>query len=146
MARPAQALGLILIVAASTALAHSEVKNPAVKARMDAMSTIGKNTKVLGTMAKGEVAFDADAARDAAGAIAHHAARISDLFEVSAADPKSEALPVIWQSYGDFAAKAEALEVAASTASQDITVPGDLRPALAAIGGACKSCHQTYRK
>ena len=146
MKRATQALGLFLVAAATASLAHQDVQNPTVMARMDAMGTIGKNTKVLGVMAKGEVAFDANAARTAAGAIAKHAAQIPELFQDTASDPKSEALPVIWQSYSDFTAKADALEVAASVAAKDIATPGDLGPALAAIGSACKSCHQTYRK
>jgi len=146
MKRTLQASGLVLVVAATTALAHSGVQNPTVKARMDAMSSIGKNTKVLGTMAKGEVAFDAETARSAAEKIATHAAGISKLFEDSATDPKSEALPAIWDSYGEFSTKADALELAATEAAINITQAIDLRPALMAIGGACKSCHQTYRK
>ncbi|NNF90114.1 MAG: cytochrome c, partial [Boseongicola sp.] len=47
----------VLLLVASAALAHQGVKNPAVKARMDVMSAIGDNTKLLGRMAKGEVAF-----------------------------------------------------------------------------------------
>lgn len=145
MFRTIQATGLLVVVATTAALAHSGVQNPAVKARMDGMSAIGKNTKVLGSMAKGEVAFDAQSAREAANLIAHHAAQIPDLFEQQASDPKSEALPTIWQSYTDFLVKADALEVAASAAASGISTESDLRPALAAIGGSCKSCHKIYR-
>ncbi|MFT7596752.1 MAG: cytochrome c556 [Paracoccaceae bacterium] len=87
--------GLFLIIAATAALAYQGVQNPTVKARMDAMSAIGKNTKVLGAIAKGQVAFDATTAKAAAGAIADHAAQISALFQEPATDPKSEAQPVI---------------------------------------------------
>ena len=139
-------LGFLFCFVAGAALAHSGVQNPTVKTRMDAMSVIGKNTKVLGTMAKGEVAFDAPTAQAAAAAIASHAAQIADVFRDPATDPKSEALPAIWQSYDDFSAKADELERAASDAAQGLATPGDLAPALAAIGGTCKSCHQTYRK
>lgn len=135
----------MLVMAATAALAHSGVKDPTVKAWMAAMSTIGKNTKVLGSMAKGEVAFDAEAARQAAAVIAGHASQISVLFKDQASDPKSEALPVIWQSYSDFLVKADALETAATAAASSIQAQGDLGPALGAVGGACKGCHQTYR-
>ncbi|MCF6233644.1 MAG: cytochrome c [Rhodobacteraceae bacterium] len=145
MKKTFQIAGLMLIVAATAALAHTGVKDPTVKAWMIGMGEIGDNTKVLGSMAKGEAVFDAEAARKAAGAIAEHAGQISVLFKEQAADPKSEALPVIWQTYSDFLVKADALEMAASAAASSIQAEGDLRPALAAIGGTCKACHQTYR-
>lgn len=146
MKRITLAAGLLLTIAAAAALAHPGVQDPTVKAWMHSMSSIGDNTKVLGTMAKGEIAFDADAARNAARAIASDAAQISALFANPASDPKSEALPVIWETYSDFLAKAVSLELAASTAARDIATPADLRPALAAIGASCKGCHQIYRK
>lgn len=145
MKKTLQAAGLMIVVAATAALAHSGVENPTVKARMAAMGEIGKNTKVLGSMAKGEAAFDAEAAGEAAGAIADHAGQISVLFKEQANDPKSEALPAIWQSYSDFLVKADALETVATAAANGISAESDLRPALAAIGGACKGCHETYR-
>ena len=47
------AIPLIVAALAGAALAKEGVQNPAVKARMDAMATIGANTKVLGDMAGG---------------------------------------------------------------------------------------------
>jgi len=73
------------------------------------MGEIGRNTKILGSMAKGETAFDGDAARSGADLIASNAARISELFQDPPTDQKSETLPVIWQSYSDFTIKAKAL-------------------------------------
>jgi len=145
MKKTLRVAGLIIVGATTAALAHSGVQNPTVKARMAAMGEIGKSTKVLGSMAKGEATFDAESARKAASAIAGHAGQISVLFKEQANDPKSEALPVIWQSYSDFLVKADALEVAANAAVTSIQAEGDLRPALGAIGGACKGCHETYR-
>lgn len=78
----------------------------AVKARMDAMSVIGAQMKVLGNMAKGQVAFDASAAQAAAALVAEQAAAVPALFETQVDDPKSEADPAIWTNYPDFSAKA----------------------------------------
>ncbi|NQY62048.1 MAG: cytochrome c, partial [Cognatishimia sp.] len=50
------------LMIASMALAHNGVKNPAVMARMQGMEQIGAASKVLGNMARGRVAFDAEAA------------------------------------------------------------------------------------
>ena len=102
------------VIAATAATAHEGVKDPAVMARMHAMSEIGDATKVLGQMAKGAAPFDATAAQSAADAIAREAARIPALFETRADDPKSEALPAIWERFEDFSALALDLERAAS--------------------------------
>ncbi len=140
-----RAIVLTVLFTASAALAHQGVQNPAVMARMEAMKTIGDNTKILGTMAKGELAFDAAKARAAAAEIAVQAGRTPGLFEAPETDPKSEALPVIWENYADFTAKSDAL-VAAAKMAQGIRTPQDLTTALGAIGAACKACHSDYRE
>ncbi len=140
-----RAIVLTVLITASAALAHQGVQNSAVIARMEAMKTIGDNTKILGTMAKGELAFDAAKARAAAAEIAVQAGRTPGLFEAPETDPKSEALPVIWENYADFTAKSDAL-VAAAKMAQGIRTPQDLTTALGAIGAACKACHSDYRE
>ena len=84
---------LVALVSASAALAHQGVQNASVKARMDEMSEIADNIKVLGTMSKGTIEFDADAARTAAAAIADSAALIPTLFKTKETDAESEAKP-----------------------------------------------------
>ncbi|MCE8519392.1 cytochrome c [Ruegeria pomeroyi] len=137
---------VVALFTASAALAHSGVSNPAVKARMHAMMQIADNTKILGAMAKGEAPFDADEARAAAAAIAAHAASVPTLFMAEEHDPKSEALPAIWQDFDTFGQRSEALTLAAAEAAGTIETEADLKPALARIGGTCKSCHQDFRK
>lgn len=131
---------------ASAAFAHQGVQNAAVKARMDSMSAISQGLKVLGAMAKGEAAFDATTARAAAADIARHAAETPALFAAPETDPKSEALPVIWDQFDDFTAQSQALESIARGLSTSLSAPQDLGPALAALGASCKSCHEAYRE
>lgn len=137
---------LASLALATAAIAHQGVKNPAVKARMDAMGVIGANTKVLGKMVKGAARFDAAKARAAAAAIAEHAATAPALFEDPEDDPKSEAMPAIWDNFADFTNKATALQTAAENAADRIATPQDLRTALGEIGATCKSCHAIYRE
>ncbi|WP_172328594.1 cytochrome c [Mangrovicoccus sp. HB161399] len=134
------------LIAVAAAVQAAEPTEPNVVARTAAMKTIGKNTKLLGNMAKGSVAFDASAAQQAALAIAGEAANIPSLFETQADDPASEAKPVIWQQYDDFTMKAADLEDAASAAAESILAQADIGPALGQLGAACKACHSTYRE
>ncbi len=95
----ASVLLVAALLTATTALAHQGVQNRAVLARMNGMSAIAENIKVLGNMAKGKVAFDQKAARVALQRMADHAAEAPELFEAREDDPKSEALPAIWEDF-----------------------------------------------
>ncbi|MEY8841088.1 cytochrome c, partial [Cribrihabitans sp. XS_ASV171] len=117
-----------------------------VLARMKAMEDLRQDLAILGDMAKGKAAFDAATARAAARSLSHEAARIVPLFATPAQDPKSEALPVIWERFEDFSEKAQASVDAASTAAERLTKAQSLRPALARIGKTCRNCHESYRK
>jgi len=139
-------LPLLLALAASAALAHGGVQNAAVLARMEAMKAIGDATKMLGEMAKGTTAFDADAARAAARTIAAHAAETPALFEARADDPKSEALPDIWENFEDFTARSNTLEKLAGDLASTLETPDELRAGLGQLAGACKACHAAYRE
>ncbi len=145
MIKPYVLVGAIVLVA-GTAWAHSGVKNPAVQARMHAMSVIGAEMKTLGLMLKGEKAFDASLAQAAAGKIAEHAGQTPDLFRANEDDPKSEAKPEIWENFDDFSAKAIALQDVAIKVSASIASKDDLGQAMKALGDTCKSCHKDYRE
>ena len=134
---------LAAMMAATSALAHQGVKNPAVKARMHGMMQIGAATKTLGEMAKGTQTFDAAAATAAMSQIRDEAARIETLFEAEESDPKSEALPGIWSNFADFTAKAQAL---GNAASGEIASLDDVKAALPKIGATCSACHKVYRQ
>lgn len=137
---------LLALGTATAAIAHEGVKNPAVMARMNGMTNIAAEVKVLGDMAKGLAPFDQAAARTAAASIARHAAETPKLFQAREDDPKSEALPVIWGNFDDFTAKSLELETIALGLSTSIGSADDLRPALQQLGANCSACHEIYRK
>lgn len=126
-------------------LAHSNVQNEAVKARMHAMETISQASKTLGGMARGRTDYDAAAAKAAADALVEQAKMIPALFEAQETDPESEALPAIWENYADFTAKAAALEDAAMAVAATSDLDG-LRGVMRSVGGSCQACHKAYRE
>jgi cytochrome c556 len=137
------ALALTVILAAGATLAHEGVQNPAVMERMELMKSIGEETKALGDMVQGKTAFDPARAAAAQAALTEAAARIPALFEARETDPKSEALPAVWEDWSGFVADAEAMEVAArglQTGSAQ-----SLRDSFAALGQSCRACHEDYR-
>lgn len=137
---------LALFAFSGGGLAHQGVKNPAVKARMDAMSAIKAEMKIIDDMAKRVTSLDLQAAKSATTRIEQLAGRTSDLFRKREDDPVSEALPAIWQNFDDFEQKSLNMEEAARTATDTIGDLASLRTSLVKIGQTCKACHSDYRK
>lgn len=131
-------------LAATAVWAEGEAQDPTVKARQELMEGVGAAAKTLGGMAGDKAPFDAAAAEAAKAALVAAAAEIPARFEPQASDPASEAKPEIWTNWDDFAAKADALKVAAE--GMDATTLDGVKAAMGgALGGACKACHTAYR-
>ncbi len=134
-------LGIAVI--ANSVLAHSDVANPAVKARMDLMTDIRKNTAILGDMAKGKTAFDAEAAQVAQTALKAHTAGINAAFEAKEDDPKSQSKEAIWTEWEKFSEMTGQLD-AAIDALDSSSLDG-LRAGFGAVGATCSNCHKAFR-
>jgi cytochrome c556 len=132
-------LGLVMV----GGIAFAEASDPTVKARQELMDANGGAMKVLGGMAKGEVAFDAAAAEAAKATLIAAAADTAAKFKDQATDPASHAKPEIWTTWDDFTAKADDLGKAA--AALDTTSLDGVKAGLGAVGGACGACHQAYK-
>lgn len=143
MITPTRTIALVLAFIAGAALAKEGVQNPAVKARQQAMDTMGANAKLMGDMAAGKTGFDAAKAAEAAATVAATALTVPGLFEAEEDDPASDALPDIWTNFADFSGKAEAVTAAAQ--AMDTSSASGLAAGMGALGGACKSCHSAYR-
>lgn len=141
MHRPFLAFGLITILA-SAALAHSGVKNPAVKVRMALMDDIKNATGTLGKMVKGELSFDPGQAEAAQMVLISAAEQIPEAFSAPETDPKSEALPAIWDQWDRFVADSDTMGRAAldmNTASLD-----GIRAGIGALGKAAGTATQHF--
>jgi cytochrome c556 len=136
----------VSVFIAGAAFGHAWVKNAAVKARMDAMSGISAEMKILGQMVRGVTSFDQEAARAAAASIAEFASDTPSLFEANEKDPKSEAKAEIWANFDDFVKLSRAMEKTAIGLSTSITDEEDVGAAMKALGSICRACHKTYRE
>ncbi len=133
-------LGLILVGGLAYAGAATD---PDAKARQDLMDANGGAMKVLGGMAKGDVAFDAAAAAAAKATLVANAGNIPVVFKNQSTDPASKAKPEIWTAWDDFAAKAG--DFGKASAALDTTSLDTLKAGLGAVGGACGACHTAYK-
>ncbi len=104
----------LTVATLSTVLAHGGATG-IVKERMDAMSQIGKAVKSLAGMFKGEIKYDADTVKAAAGVMRGHSGdNLTRLFPEGSKGGASEAKAEIWQNWTDFQRLANNLQTYSS--------------------------------
>jgi len=138
-------VGLAIAAPFSVSMAHSDTNGiqPQVAARMAVMTQIKEAMAPLGGMAKGAVEFDAAVAQAAVASLLDASELTAAVFEPNVSDPKSEALPAIWENWDDFVSKSEDLTFAAE--GWDVSSLDSLRAGMGNIGAACSACHKAYR-
>lgn len=138
-----------LFATASVASSHAtKSSNADVAARHMMMEVVAKNMGILGSTAKGEIAFNAGLVQSAAGGI-NMLAKIdptslwTEGTEQGAAD-LSRAKTEIWSDPAGFAQKFEDMATASAAlmGAEDLDA---LRAGMGPLGGACKACHESYR-
>lgn len=145
---------LVTVIAATAILSGSsaiaqEYKNQ-IKARQGVMQTIALNLGALGAMAKGEMEYDAEKAT-AAGESIHgvsmvHLATLFPEGSDGGMNDGTTAKDTIFSDTAGFEEKWAALGTAAEKAAAEAGNGKDaLGPVMGALGGTCKSCHETYR-
>lgn len=135
---------ITVAIALSGATTHSHsVENPDVQKRMDVMKEIKGAMGVLGGMAKGVAAFDAVAASVAQKTLIEQSGMVATIFEANETDPKSEALPAIWENWDAFVEMADDLTFAVE--GLDATSLDGVRGGLGNIGASCGACHKKFR-
>ena len=78
--------------------------------------------------------------------VATAAKKLKSLYPAgSGADAKSAADPKVWENKADFDKKLAEMGTAAAAAGKASTAEA-FKPAYAALGATCKSCHDIYRK
>lgn len=133
------------------AIATAQSAEDALKARQGYMEMLALNMGPLAAMAKGEMEYD-EAAASTAGAnieaLTQYA--VAGLFVPGTADGEvdgSDALPAIWENPEEFGQKYAGLTEAAAGASEAVKGgQGNIGPVLQKLGGACKACHDDFRK
>jgi cytochrome c556 len=122
----------------------------AVKARQGQFRIMAINLGILGSMAKGEREYDAEAAQNAADSLVAVSGVHQPPLWPQGTDTMSidgtRAEPAIWDNLDDVLAKWSDYGDAAAQ-MQSVAADGQsaLGPALGQMGNACKACHDEYR-
>jgi cytochrome c556 len=137
-------------VLAGAAVAADRKPEDALKYRKGVLTGIAWHFGPVVAMAKGEVAFDQAQLSERAAAMAALSSMLGEGFIQGTAQGQiegSRTLPVAFTDSADFQKKLEALQTAtaALASASGSLAQGDLGKHVAAIGGSCKACHDTYR-
>ena len=133
-------------VIAGTALAQFARPDAAIKYRKATMTVMSTHFARIGAVAKGEVPFNKDE-------VAKNAAIVNAMASLpwQAFGPGTEggdALPAVWSDESKFKSAQEKL-ISAAASLNSAANSGDLeavKKATAAVGGACKGCHDDFKK
>ncbi len=137
---------LISLTISSVAFAHSGVKDKTVKERMMVMKEMASNTKIIGQMLKGKTSFDANQVKLALERLSALSLETPKVFTINATDPKSEAMPNIWDEFDEFTKLSKDLAETSIVLANSVETIEDLRPALKKVSSGCKACHSRYRE
>ena len=137
---------LVSLTISSVAFAHSGVKDKNVKKRMMLMKEMAGNTKIIGQMLKGKTSFDANQVKLALERLSALSLETPKVFTINATDPKSEAMPNIWDQFDEFTKLSKDLAETSIVLANSVATIEDLRPALKKVSSGCKACHSRYRE
>ena len=137
---------LVSLTISSVAFAHSGVKDKNVKERMMLMKEMAGNTKIIGQMLKGKTSFDANQVKLALERLSALSLETPKVFTINATDPKSEAMPNIWDEFDKFTKLSKDLAETSIVLANSVATIEDLRPALKKVSSGCKACHSRYRE
>lgn len=120
-----------------------------VRERQVEMKASGRALKALAAMNKDAAKFDAATVAKLAGAISGNFDKMwkDNVWDAATNVPGADtnAKPEVWNDAAGFdAARRKLVDASAQLAA--VTDAASLKAALPAVGEACKSCHQTYRK
>lgn len=137
-------VSFVAAAAVSGGAAMIVVASDAFHDRHMAMESIGDAMKPLAAIAKGEAPFDAAVVKSNATTIADNLKKAHGLFPAGSGGGESRAKPEIWTDAAGFDKSMKDAHEAA-VALQSVTDEAAFKPALGALGGNCKSCHDKYR-
>ena len=137
------------MTAGSAVFADGDFENQ-MKARQGQFQIMAINLGIIGSMAKGETEYSAEAAQSAADTLV----AVSQIQQIPMWPEGSDDMSVdgtraqatIWEQnedflskWSDFGAAAQAMQASAGNGQEA------LGPLLGQMGGTCKACHDTHR-
>lgn len=112
--------------------------------RHEAMESVQEAFKPLRAIAMKEAPFDAAVVKKSGNAILENLTKAHGLFPEGSGGGDSRAKAEIWSDRAGFDKSMKDAQAAAA-AMAAVTEEAGLGPAMKALGGSCKGCHDKYR-
>lgn len=132
-----------LLLAGASAMAPAKAQD-SIKTRKDGFESTKKAMAEIKGLLEGDKVAPVGAVAQRVGAFA---GQLPTLFPAGSDKGDTKAKGEIWANFGDFSEKAKNFETAARTL-EATAASGDKAATakqFAALGGACKACHERYR-
>ena len=137
------------VAALSPLAAHAQFAKPedAIKYRQSAFSLMGAHFGRIGAMINGRIPYDAKAAADNAALVATLSKLPGAAFPAgSESGMNTRAKPDIWKDGAKFKAAYDKMVDAVAKLPAAAGDPAALKTAFGAAAGACKACHDDFRR
>jgi cytochrome c556 len=135
------AAAAVAVSVATLAYANEDV----IVMRQALMKANGQAMKIVVTMAKGDMPFDATVAMAALGTIANDAEEFPSFFPEGSETGDTRAGAAIWSDPDGFKATSDKLAADATAAAEAASTLEGLQGALGSVGSNCQACHEQYR-
>jgi cytochrome c556 len=110
------------------------------------MKQQGAQTAQGAKFMKGEEPFDLAKAKNIFTVLAGTSDKMVALFPESTKNAETKALPVLWEKFDDFKARAAKLGVDAKAAEANVKDEASFKATFPEVTKNCGGCHQLYRK
>lgn len=144
--RKALAICLVSLFGGTNLTAAEPTSEDLIKYRKSVMDAIGAHMGATSQILRAQVAYTH--LQQHADGLAAMLAIAGDIFPAASSEGDTNALPAIWEKPTEFAAAIKKAQDAA-TAYRSAVSGGDsaaIGNAMRALGGACKGCHDDFRK
>ncbi|HSD67599.1 MAG TPA: cytochrome c [Vicinamibacteria bacterium] len=138
------AVGSLVVTGLILGVSLAVLAGDAYQDRHMAMETVNDAAKPLFAMAKKAAPFDAAVVKQSATTIAESLEKAAALFPPGSGGGESLAKPEVWADAAGFEKTMKDAQ-AAAVALQSVADEAAFAPALRALGGSCKACHDKYR-
>jgi cytochrome c556 len=137
-----------VLLAASAGSAIADNDEAFIQYRQKIMTANGANCGAIGDILKNQLPYSKDRIAEHAKLLHGNVGMVASAFKQRTADLKTDAKPGVWQDWAKFEDKIKTLDTEVGKLEKVAAAgnPQEIGDQFKKVAGACKSCHDDYRK